>query len=53
MVTVAMAKRNHTQGPAGGGKQRRSPAADYDSPWKEILDRYFGDHSVPDTPHGY
>jgi hypothetical protein len=29
------------RGPAGRGKVPGSPATDYDSPWKEALDRYF------------
>jgi hypothetical protein len=36
-----MAKRNQTQRKAGPARTRREPATDYDSPWKEALDRYF------------
>jgi hypothetical protein len=40
-VTVTMAKRKKRQGPAIAENPARAPAADYDSPWKEALDRYF------------
>ena len=36
-----MAKRRRSRDTAGQGKERTAPGADYDSPWKEILDRYF------------
>jgi hypothetical protein len=36
-----MAKRQHSRGAAGPPNTGRSPATDYDSPWKEVLDRYF------------
>lgn len=36
-----MAKRKHQRGPASRRGARRKPATDYDSPWKEALDRYF------------
>jgi hypothetical protein len=36
-----MAKRHQTRGRAGRGRSRRGPGTDYDSPWKEALDRYF------------
>src|SRR5205814_3626472 len=41
MVAVAMAKRKHRRRTAGRRNARRRPAADFDSPWKEALDRYF------------
>jgi hypothetical protein len=36
-----MARHRHSQGTAGRGSPRRGAGADYDSPWKEALDRYF------------
>jgi hypothetical protein len=36
-----MAKRNQKRGTAGRRRARRKPGTDYDSPWKEALDRYF------------
>ncbi len=36
-----MAKRQQSRGTTDQGKVRKSPATDYDSPWKEALDRYF------------
>ena len=41
MLAVAMAKRNESRGTVGRGTTRRKPGTDYDSPWKEALDRYF------------
>ncbi len=36
-----MAKRKANRAPAGRKAARETPGADYDSPWKEALDRYF------------
>jgi hypothetical protein len=36
-----MAKRNQNRGTAGRGRAPRGAVTDYDSPWKEALDRYF------------
>src|SRR5690242_12044536 len=36
-----MAKRRPRRGTGGRPKARKPPAADYDSPWKEALDRFF------------
>jgi hypothetical protein len=36
-----MAKRHQTRGRADRGRARGRPATDFDSPWKEALDRYF------------
>jgi hypothetical protein len=36
-----MAKRKRDQRTAGGKRAQTAPAADYDSPWKEALDRFF------------
>ena len=36
-----MAKRKPNLGIAGRAKPQKPPGADYDSPWKEALDRYF------------
>ncbi len=36
-----MAKRTQSPGKAGRRRSRRKPGTDYDSPWKEALDRYF------------
>jgi hypothetical protein len=40
-LEVAMAKRKYSRGSAGRRSARREPGTDYDSPWKEMLDRYF------------
>jgi hypothetical protein len=36
-----MAKRKRNQGTTGRRRARTAPEADYDSPWKEALDRFF------------
>jgi hypothetical protein len=36
-----MAKRNHRHAGGDRGRVPRRPGTDYDSPWKEALDRYF------------
>jgi hypothetical protein len=36
-----MARRQRSRATAGRAKARRAPGTDYDSPWKEALDRYF------------
>jgi hypothetical protein len=40
-VADIMARRRHSRGTAGRRSGGTAPAADYDSPWKEALDRYF------------
>jgi hypothetical protein len=41
IAAVVMAKRKRSRGTAGRTKTRETPGADYDSPWKEALDRFF------------
>jgi hypothetical protein len=36
-----MAKHRQNRRPAGRAGARREPGTDYDSPWKEALDRFF------------
>jgi hypothetical protein len=36
-----MAKRQRSRGGSGGGRTSKASRIDYDSPWKEALDRYF------------
>jgi hypothetical protein len=36
-----MAKRKQQRGTAGRRRARAVAAADFDSPWKQVLDRYF------------
>jgi hypothetical protein len=36
-----MAKRQRSRGGSGGGRTSKASRVDYDSPWKEALDRYF------------
>jgi hypothetical protein len=38
---VAMAKRRMSRGTGGRAGPRKPPGADYDSPWKEAIDRFF------------
>jgi hypothetical protein len=41
ILDLAMAKRNNSRGKTGRRTARAKPGTDYDSPWKEALDRYF------------
>jgi hypothetical protein len=41
ILAIAMAKRKPKRGNAGRRRARRAPAVDFDTPWKEALDRYF------------
>jgi hypothetical protein len=46
-----MAKRGQDRVTAGRGRARSAPGADYDSPWKEALDRYFEPFLALFFPH--
>jgi hypothetical protein len=53
IVAVVMAKRKRSRGTAGRAKARKTPEADYDSPWKEALDRYFEPCMAFFFPHAH